>query len=244
MTPQERAQSWQAHRGELFTYASRLVVRQDVAEDLCQQAALRLLEAGTLPERPEELRPWLYRVVTNLVIDHLRKHSTWRESLLLDARERAQRDQSFVAASRLMRGSPEMKAIAREHLEVCFSCTARNLRPHEAAALLLKEVCGFSNEETAEILSVSFVQVKNYLQTARTRLAARYAATCALVNRQGVCFQCVELDEFFNGTRQDPLDGTARDLDARLALLRERRAARLGPWHEKMMALVDDVLAE
>jgi RNA polymerase sigma-70 factor (ECF subfamily) len=244
MNPDTRARRWQDHRDELLTYATRLVVRQDVAEDLCQQAAVRMLEAVELLPRAEELRPWLYRVVTNLAIDHLRKHSTWRETLLVDTRDRADGDHRFVADSQLLRGSPEMKTIAREHLEVCFSCTARNLRPHEAAALLLKEVCGFTTEETAHILSVTFGQAKNHLQDARGRMSERYASTCALVSQKGACFQCVELDEFFNGTRSNPLEGTARDLDARLALLRERRSARLGPWHEKMMVLVDQVLAE
>jgi RNA polymerase sigma-70 factor, ECF subfamily len=244
MSPDDRAQRWQSHRDELLVYVSRLVVRQDVAEDLCQQAAVKMLEAARLPEKPEELRPWLFRVVTNLAIDHLRKHSTWREDLLLDTRDRARRDQAFVAASRLLKGSPETKSIAREHLAVCFSCTARNLRPQEAAALLLKEVCGFTNQEAADILSVSFAQAKNYVQEARASLSARYAASCALVTRQGVCFQCVELDEFFNGTRRDPLEGTSRDLDARLAVLREQGAARLGPWHQKMMQLVNEILGE
>jgi predicted DNA-binding protein (UPF0251 family) len=163
---------------------------------------------------------------------------------LLDTRERARQDEGFGAESRLLRGSPEMKSIAREHLAVCFSCTARNLRPHEAAALLLKEVCGFTTQETANILEVSFVQAKNQIQDARARMSERYAATCALVTQKGACFQCVELDEFFNGSKANPLEGTGRDLDARLAQLRERKSARLGPWHEKMMRLVDEILGE
>jgi hypothetical protein len=62
------------------------------------------------------------------------------------------------------------------------------------------------------------------------------------VTKQGVCHQCVELDGFFNGTGADPLAGTARDIDARLAILRERRDAELGPWHRMMMDLVDGLL--
>ena len=86
--------------------------------------------------------------------------------------------------------------------------------------------------------------MKNWLQQGRRTLEARYAHTCALVTKQGVCHQCVELDGFFNGQSRDPLDGTARDLDARLAILRETREAALGPWHKRMLRLVDDVLRE
>jgi RNA polymerase sigma-70 factor (ECF subfamily) len=63
----------------------------------------------------------------------------------------------------------------------------------------------------------------------------------ALVTKQ-VCHQCVELDGFFNGRSRDPLDGTARNLDARLAILKETREAALGPWHRRMLRLVDEVL--
>jgi RNA polymerase sigma-70 factor (ECF subfamily) len=135
-----------------------------------------------------------------------------------------------------------MRAIAREHLSVCFSCSLRNLGPEQAAALLLAEVYGFTVGEAAGILGATFGQAKNWIQTARARMQEKYAATCALITKQGVCYQCVELSEFFTGRREDPLDGTTKDIDARLAILRERRAAELGPWHRLMMRIVDDIL--
>lgn len=49
--------------------------------------------------------------------------------MLVDARDRAIADAGFVAESQQMRGSPELTAIAREHLAVCFVCTLRNLPP-------------------------------------------------------------------------------------------------------------------
>jgi RNA polymerase sigma-70 factor (ECF subfamily) len=64
-----------------------------------------------------------------------------------------------------------------------------------------------------------------------------------LVTQKGACFQCVELDRFFGANAGDPLGGTARDLDARIAILRERREAPMGPWHRQMMSLVDEVLS-
>jgi RNA polymerase sigma-70 factor (ECF subfamily) len=143
-----------------------------------------------------------------------------------------------------MRGSPETKAIAREHLAVCLSCTSRNLKPEESAALLLKEVYDFTNDELAEMLGATFGQAKNWVQSARVKLTARYGETCALVTQKGVCYQCVELDQFFTANRGDPLAGSDRSLDARLAILRDLRATPLGPWHRRMMRLVDELLDE
>jgi len=237
-----RAHVYERYRRELVSYATRLVVRESVAEELTQEAALRLLQDERLPNDEGEMRAWLFRVVSNLAIDYLRRHSTWKELVLVDARERGVADPGFVAESLQMRGSPELMAIAREHLAVCFACTLRNLPPQQAAALLLREVHGFSTAEAAETLEATVVQVKNWIQEARRTMEERYAHTCALVTKQGVCHQCVELDGFFNEQSRDPLQGTERNLEARLAILRETREAALGPWHRRMLRLVDDVL--
>jgi RNA polymerase sigma-70 factor, ECF subfamily len=237
-----RADIYERHRRELVNYATRLVVREGVAEEIVQEAAVRLLQDRRLPDDESQIRPWLFRVVSNLAIDYLRRHSTWKELVLVDARERAAVDRSFIVESEGMRGSPELSTIAREHLAICFACTLRNLPPEQAAALLLREVYDFSTVETAEALEASAVKVKNWIQRARRTLEQRYAHTCALVTKQGVCYQCVELDGFFNGQSRDPLQSTARSLDARLAILRETRNAALGPWHKRMLRLVDDVL--
>lgn len=241
-TSLSRADVYERHRRELVGYATRLVVRDSIAEELVQEAAVRLLQDERLPADEGQVRAWLFRVVSNLAIDHLRRHSTWRELVLVETRDRAEADATFVAESRGLRGSPEMKAIAREHLAVCLSCTLRNLPPQHAAALLLREVHGFSTAAAAETLDATPVQVKNWIQSARRVMEARYAHTCALVTKQGVCHQCVELDGFFNGKSRDPLRGTAHDLDARLRIVRETRAAALGPWHRRMLRLVDEML--
>jgi RNA polymerase sigma-70 factor (ECF subfamily) len=236
------AQTYQDARRELTHYLTRLVLRPAVAEELAQQAALRALETPAVPADAGGMRAWLFRVATNLAIDHLRRHSQWRETILLETRAAAEADGAFVAQSQQLRGSAEVSAIAREHLAVCFACALRNLPPSQAAALLLAEVFGITVEEAARILDASIGQTKAWIQAARAALRERYDATCALVTKQGVCHQCVELDAFFNGRRTDPLAGTARDVDARLAILRERRTTELGPWHRQLMGLVDALL--
>ena len=238
-----RAALYEQHRRELLAYAMRLVVRPEIAEELVQEAAVRMLDSTALPSEPGAARAWLFKIVTNLSIDYLRRHSTRREQVLVETKEHCARDEAFVAHARSLRGSPEQKAIAKEHLAVCFSCTLRNLAPYEAASLLLKEVYGFSTSETAETLESTPIQVKNWLQRARRTLKARYAQTCALVAKEGVCHQCVELDTFFNGRLRDPLEGTARDIEARLDILRSQRETSLGPLHRRMLRILDDVIS-
>jgi RNA polymerase sigma-70 factor (ECF subfamily) len=172
------------------------------------------------------------------------RHSTWRENILSEARELAVRNDAFVEETRRLVGSPEMKAIAREHLAVCFACTLRNLPVTQGAALLLTEVYEFSFKEAADVLGLRFAQVKNAVQSARNALREKYGVTCALVAKGGMCHQCVELGRHFNGRDEDPLVGTSRDVDARLRMLRNRKESALGPWHCMMMRIVEQLLED
>jgi RNA polymerase sigma-70 factor (ECF subfamily) len=229
-------------RAELVTYATRMVTRPDVAEELVQQTAVRMLEGARVPADESSQRAWLFRVLTNLCIDHLRRQATWRERSLGTARERANADPQFVLDSKALVRSPEMRAAAREHLVACFACVLRNVSPEQAAALLLKDVYDFSVEEAARTLGATFGQVKNWLQSGRATMAQEYASKCGLVTEGAPCVQCAEVDTYFEAGQGDPLEGTSKDLDARLQILRDDRARPLGPWHAKLMQIVDDIL--
>lgn len=57
------------------------------------------------------------------------------------------------------------------------------------------------------------------------------------------CHQCSDLSGFFNGTQEDPLKGTARNIDARLSILPRDRDGVLGPWHRRMLRVVDSLVS-
>ena len=235
------AQEFERLRRELTTYLTRLVVRPAVAEELVQTAFVRALEArATAPTRIEELRPWFFQIATNLGIDERRRHGSWREDLILDAPREVHDRPALMEAMRSHQGSPETAAVAREHLTTCFACTLGQLPPGHAEALLLKEVYGFTIEEAAKILGARFAQVKNWIQAARAKMEERYAATCALIRKDGVCFQCVQLDGFFRADRGSPLGGTDGTLRVRLTILQDMRETLPGPWAR----ILGDLLGE
>lgn len=241
--PRDRiAAEFERLRPELTTYVTRLVARPAVAEELVQTAFLRALEAlDRTPARTEELRPWFFRIATNLAIDERRRHGSWREDLVLDTPGAVHERPALMAWMEAQQGSPELAAVAREHLAVCFACTLGQLPREHAAALLLKEVYGFTVEEAAELLEARFAQVKNWLQAARAKLEARYADQCALVRKEGVCHQCVQLDRFFGAHRGSPLAGTDAGLRARLHVLEELRETPAGPWARMLGSILDEI---
>lgn len=127
MTSPLVAKVYQESRRDMLSYVTRMTLRAEVAEEIVQQAALRLVEKDPAPGDADGTRAWLFRVATNLALDHLRRHATKREHIMLETRERAEADPAFLADVALLRGSAETSAIAREHLMICFACTLRNL---------------------------------------------------------------------------------------------------------------------
>lgn len=233
-----QADSYEKFRPRLTAYLLRILHRRQLAEDLVQTTFLRALEArDSCPKESPDLDRWLFRVASRLAIDELRRHRTWRESVMIDGRHEAEADQDFLAFAASKRGTPEMAAIAKEHLAVCFTCVLRTFSPETAAALLLKEVYLFSVDEIAGILDSSFGQVKAWIQGGRASLRARYDQTCKLVSKDGVCYQCVELDGFFNGAWRDPLENSARSIEDRLAVLRDLKDRVPNAWHERLFEI-------
>ena len=71
----DTARQW-AHHADLVMYARRVLGdRSDTAEDIVQEAYLRLLGLAASDEAPTGARPWLFRVVRNLAIDERRSAS-------------------------------------------------------------------------------------------------------------------------------------------------------------------------
>lgn len=237
---------WREIRPPLLAYLLRFTGSPQNAEDLAQMVFLRALEApDRLPTDPSGFKAWIFRVSTNLAIDMLRHRKRWQPIDLVSIRAKAEDDPAFVSQARSLIGSPEMKNIAREHLAACFSCVLRSQPERRAAALLLREMAGFTTEESAEILEVSAGQVKNWLQQARAEMTETFGRTCALVAKQGVCHQCVELSDHFEGDRagRDPLAGTDRGLDARLSVLREMQGHEAGRWQRMILEFIERTLA-
>lgn len=73
ITVQFLAETYVAYRPLVFRYVTRKLNGCPDAEDLVQDAFLRLLEYRSML-RPETVRSFLYTIVRNLVTDYLRRH--------------------------------------------------------------------------------------------------------------------------------------------------------------------------
>ncbi len=94
--------------------------------------------------------------------------------------------------------SPQGNFEIKEHVAFCLTCISRSLPLEQQIALLLKEVYGFKVQEIAIIMDQSEAMVKYYLHVSRGRMIEVFDQRCALINKQGVCHQCTELNSIFN----------------------------------------------
>lgn len=148
-------------------YAARLLGDRAEAEDVAQEAMIRLWRIA--PEwRPGEAKvtSWLYRVVTNLCTDRHRARRRRAADALDDVPEPA--DDGPGAEARL-------QAAARlSALDAALAV----LPDRQRQAVVLRHIEGFSNPEIAEVLGIGVEAVESL--TAR----GKRALTAALAGRR------------------------------------------------------------
>jgi RNA polymerase sigma-70 factor, ECF subfamily len=153
-----------AVRWRRFSYltALQLVGNREDALDIAQDALIRLLGSlGRLQEgRP--LRPWLARIVHNLVRDHWRRRRVRRSESL---------DEAVALALVDHRESPE-ETVRRRELQVRLARALRALSPNQREILVLRDYQGMSYAEIAAALRIPLGTVMSRLHGARTRLRA------------------------------------------------------------------------
>jgi RNA polymerase sigma-70 factor (ECF subfamily) len=151
--------AYDAHHDEVYAYLVDATRDPTVAEDLLQEAFMRLLREARAGRMPDQPRPWLYRVASNLAVSRGRR--------LVSARRWFER--FGIAEHRAaIAESPEGRVLRHEAADDLDAVLAR-LDPHARAALLLAAE-GFSGREIAEAIGRSESATRTLLCRARVRV--------------------------------------------------------------------------
>ncbi len=151
---------FEAHHLDLFRYVNAVVHDPEFAEDVLQEAFLRLVRERAAGRAPDEPRAWLYRVATNLAISGLRRARTAFRALPVLSEDGEAR-------------SPEDIALAAERDSELRTALA-TITPECRAALVLAAQ-GFSAHEIGQVLGRSDAAVRTLLCRSRVRLRERLA---------------------------------------------------------------------
>lgn len=145
---------YEAHAGELLRYLRKLVADGERASELMQDTFIRAMDREASLRDAGDVRPWLYRIATNLAIEHLRRRK--RIAFLPFARDHAYEGELLDPTADLVR-----RALAV-------------IAPDQAATLVLCLQEGFSRREVATLMKVSEETVKSRLARGRAAFAVAY----------------------------------------------------------------------
>lgn len=165
-----------AYRAELRAHCYRMLGSVHDAEDALQEALLRAWRNLAQFEGRGSVRSWLYSIATNSALD-ITRHRSRREfpvdfSPAADAGTELGAPQTELPwlepfPDQWPTAEPEELYEQRESLELAFVVALQHLPPLQRAALLLREVLGFSTVEIAGQLDTSAASVNSALQRAR-----------------------------------------------------------------------------
>jgi len=155
------------HQRRAFAIAVGLVRDENDAREVVQEAFLRVHRGLDSFEGGSTFFTWLYRIVTNLSIDAMRKPSR-RESESLDP-EMYEDGPEQPLLSRID-GADPADVVRRGEIRARIEAALEELPPYHRGVILMRELEGMSYEEMAEAMGVSKGTIMSRLFHARRKL--------------------------------------------------------------------------
>jgi RNA polymerase sigma-70 factor, ECF subfamily len=138
-------------RGSLRAYVAKSLGNITLADDIVQEVYLRFLRLASPPADAREARPYLFRMATNLMVDHWRRHQ--REIKAMSATE-------------------ECESVSRDPgLRLDLGRIFLQLKPRERQLMWLAYVECATHREIAEALGLSARSIRVLLFRAKDKLA-------------------------------------------------------------------------
>ena len=132
----------------LFKFCIFLTGNTQLANDLCQETLIKVLENINKVKDPESFRSWLFKTAKNFYLDHLKSPKNRAHEPIEELNKYVSKDTS-----------PETLIRLREALV--------NLSPDERLVLLLVDLEEYSSLEAAQILDISERALRSRLHRAR-----------------------------------------------------------------------------
>jgi len=174
----------EAHRTALTGHCYRMLGSPVDAEDAVQETMVKAWQGLSRYEGRSSVRTWLYRIATNVCLDHLasraRRGRPMEEGPAgsvdqpLETRPRTHWLEPIPDAEALPADDdPLERAVQRQSIRLAFVSALQHLPPKQRAALLLTDVLGWSAAEAADCLETSVASINSALQRARATLPTR-----------------------------------------------------------------------
>ena len=156
------------NQNRIYSLAVRLTGDREEGADLAQEAFVKAWQGLPAFQGESSFATWLYRLATNLCLDHLRTQKRRTQSmgpaLSLDDEENGPVQ---VADQQLQ----PQEAVERSERRRALERGLASLPDHHRQVLIMRELSGLSYQEIAQVLDLDLGTVKSRI--ARARLSLR-----------------------------------------------------------------------
>ena len=153
-----------------YTLAFGVLRHQDDALDVVQDAFIKAHKYLDKFEGNSSFYTWLYRIVMNLAIDHLRKHRRAKPVELDETRIENDGDDPLLP--RILGGNPG-RALVDKQIRGRIDQALDELSENHRAVLVMRELEGLSYEDMAQAMSCSKGTIMSRLFHARRNMQKR-----------------------------------------------------------------------
>lgn len=221
--------------GQLKSFLLRITASVPDTEDIVHDTYIKGLEKRATFRGESSIKTWLFTIASNLAKDNFRVQKRWTENVTdLSRKEALNNPRFFQEALAIQNTSPQGQFEIKEHIAFCITCISKSLPLEQQLCVFLKDVYEFKVSEITTILNSTEAMVKYYLHTGRNKMISIFEGRCALINKEGVCHQCTELNGLYNPTQNAQTElmkidlvkeannkDKAHLLDLRMKILRE-----------------------
>lgn len=154
----------------VFSLVYRMVRDRETAEDLAQDAFVKVLNHIDRYSPEFKFSSWLFKIANNVAIDHLRKKRL--DTISIDGSPHAETATDIEASAFEIAAEQEnaLDEITARELGTAIERAIGTLRPEYRACIMLRHVEGRSYEEIAATLDLPLGTVKTYIHRARHEL--------------------------------------------------------------------------
>jgi RNA polymerase sigma-70 factor, ECF subfamily len=175
-TDKEFQKIYEDHYSKIARYLRR-IVGENEAEDVAQEAFMKVHQSLDKFRGESKLSTWIYRIATNAAMDRLRSSLT---KILSASNSLTDEDDLTVEIGQVSEyNAPRLDTLLiRNEMNECIRGIVHSLPANYRTVLVLSDLEGLTNAEICEVLGLPLETVKIRLHRGRKRLKKELDTNC------------------------------------------------------------------
>ncbi|VFQ44207.1 RNA polymerase sigma factor [Desulfoluna butyratoxydans] len=154
------------YEGKLYNFGLRICKDASDAEDLAQETFINIFRYLKDFRQETKFKNWMYRIATS-VCHRMRRRSKYAPERELSLDEFLPADHADIDTELPEWAAMPIRQVLNRELGEYLKASVKELPPQYRLVLVLRDMEGFSTDETAEILGITPANVKVRLHRAR-----------------------------------------------------------------------------